>query len=79
MMSDSVWAVQNDQNWDIFVTNETLLWAETRRRKELDGGTLVPHTGSEEAFTFCYLPIVRSELCTFKNYDTLRGDDIRLM
>ena len=75
MMSDSVWPVQNDQDWAIFVTNETLLWAETRRIKGLDGGTLVPHRGSEEAFMFCYLPNVRSELCTFKHYDTLPGDD----
>ena len=37
MMSDSVWAVQNDQYWDIFVTNETMLWAETRRIKGLEG------------------------------------------
>ena len=75
MMSDSVWAVQIDQYWDIFVTNETLLWAETRRKKRIDGGTLVPHRGSEEAFTFYYLPFVRSALCTFKHYDTLLGDD----
>ena len=75
MMSDSVLAVQNDHYWDIFVANETTLWTETRRRNGLEGGTLVPHRGSEEAFTFCYLPILRGELCTFKHYDTLLGDD----
>ena len=32
-MRDSIWAVQNDQHWDVFVTNETLLWAKTRRVK----------------------------------------------
>ena len=55
MMSDSVWAVQNDQYWDFFLANETLLWAETRRAKGIRGGTLVPHRGSEEAFTFWIL------------------------
>ena len=33
-MRDSVWAVQNHQHWDFFVTNKTLLWAETRRVKK---------------------------------------------
>ena len=74
-MRDSVWTVQNNQYWDIFVTNETLLWAETRRMQKIIGGTLVPHRGSEEAFTFWYLPILRGELCTFKHYDILLGDD----
>ena len=46
-MRDSVWAVQNDQYRDIIVTNQTLLWAETRRMKRVRGGTLVPHIGSK--------------------------------
>ena len=62
---ESVWAVQNDQHWDILVTNETLLRAETKLTGELEGGTLVPHRGSEEAFTFGDLPILRVELYTF--------------
>ena len=37
-MRDSVWAVQNDQYRDIFVANETLLWAETRLNGGLEGG-----------------------------------------
>ena len=37
-MGDSVWAVQNEQDRDIFVANETLLWAETRRAKGIRGG-----------------------------------------
>ena len=37
-MSDIVWAVQNGQYWHIFVANETLLWAETRRAKGIRGG-----------------------------------------
>ena len=75
-MRDSVWAVQNDQYRDVFVTNETLLWVETRRMKRIKGGgTLVPHRGSEDAFTFWYFPTLRGELCTFKHYDTLLVDD----
>ena len=34
VMRDSVWAVQNDQHRDIFVTKKALLRAETK----LDGG-----------------------------------------
>ena len=51
----------------------------TRRRTEIDqechgtGGTIVPHRGSEEAFVFTYF---NDELCTFKHYDSLLGDDI---
>ena len=36
-MGDRVWAVQNDQNLDIFVANEKLLWVETRRAKGIRG------------------------------------------
>ena len=35
----------------------------------------MPHRGSEEAFTFRDLPILRVELCTFKHYDTLLAED----
>ena len=42
---------------------------------DLEGGTLVPHRGSEEAFTFGYVPMLHGELCTFKHYNTLLGDD----
>ena len=34
----------------------------------------MPHRGSEEAFTFFDLPILRGKLCTFKHYDTLLED-----
>ena len=40
----------------------------------LEGGTLVPHRSSEEAFTFGDLPILKDELCRFKHYDTLLGE-----
>ena len=77
VMGDSVGVVQNNQYGNIFVANETLLWTETRLNGGLEGGggTLVTHRGSEEAFTFGYLPILRGELCTFKHYDTLLEDD----
>ena len=75
MMGDSVGVVQNNQYGNIFVASETLLWTETKLNGGLEGGTLVPHRGSEEAFTFGYLPILRGELCTFKHYDTLLEGD----
>ena len=39
----------------------------------------MPHRGSEEAFTFGYLPMLHDELCTLKHYDTLLGVKLRLM
>jgi len=52
VVGDSVCVMQNDHYGDIFVTNETLLWAETKLHGGLERGTLVPRRGSEEAFNF---------------------------
>ena len=66
---------EGDKCVGVLQANDALLKAEKELNGGLEGGTLVPHRGSEEAFTFGDLPILRDELCTFRHYDTLLADD----
>ena len=68
--------VEGDKCVDVLEANETLWKAEKELNGGLEGGTLLPYRGSEEAFTFGDLPILKHELCTFKHYDTLLAEDI---
>ena len=67
--------MENDKDGGCIQTNEAV--GRTKIPQECYGrkGTIVPHTGSEDAFNFEDLPILRIELCTFKHYDTLLAED----
>ena len=75
LVRDVVWCMEGDKCVGILEANEALLPAEMELNGGLEGGMLVPHRGSEEAFTFWDLPLLRIEICTFKHNDTLLGGD----
>ena len=52
LVRDIVRFVEGDKCVGVLEANETLLKAEMELNGGLEGGTLVPHRGSEEAFTF---------------------------
>ena len=74
-MRDVVRFVEGDKLIGVLKANEALLKAEMELNGGLEGGTLVPHRGSEKAVTFSDLPILKHELCTFKHYDILLAED----
>ena len=74
LMWDVVRCVEGDKRGDVLEASYTLWKAEKELMGGLERGMLVPHRGSEQAFTLWDLLILKDELCTFKNYDALLRD-----
>ena len=75
LMWDVVWGVEGDKCVEVLETNETLLKAKV----ELIGGIRRKHASATQRLRrvvyFLGHPYFKDELCTFKHYDTLRGED----
>ena len=67
-----IWGVECDEDGSRLQADKAMGTTEIDQECHGRRGTTVPHRGSEEAFKLTY---GEDELCTFKHYDTLLGND----
>ena len=76
LVRDFVWCVESYKCDDVLDANETLWKAE----KELNCGIRGGYASAAQklrggVYTFRDLPVPRDELCTFKQYNTILGEN----